>query len=74
MPDAANERRYPENSEDFDNMALYSAVGDLARRAVLNTFEGMVLVGLFVDQLTVKELAYVLKQAESRVWDAWFRA
>lgn len=74
MLDVANERRYPESSEDFDNVALSSAVGDLARRAGLSPLEGMVLVGLFVDQLTMKELAYVLKQAESRVWDAWFRA
>ena len=73
MLDVANERRYPESSEDFDNVALSSA-GDLARRAGLSPLEGMVLVGLFVDQLTMKELAYVLKQAESRVWDAWFRA
>lgn len=65
---------HPFGEEDTEKLALYSAVADLARRANLSTLEGTVLIGLFVDQFSIEEVALVLRTDIPKVRGARHRA
>jgi DNA-directed RNA polymerase specialized sigma24 family protein len=74
MLDLLDQRSHPESSEGIEKVAFYSVVVDLARTAGLSALEGTVIVGLFVDGLTIAEIAYLLQKPEAQVRDARHRA
>jgi DNA-directed RNA polymerase specialized sigma24 family protein len=72
--DLLDQRSQPQGEDDLEKVALYAVVSDLARRAQLSSLEGTVIVGLFVDQLCVEEVAYLLRKTEGQIRDARHRA
>ena len=74
MLDLLDQRTPPENAEGIERVAVHSVVVDLARTAGLSTLEGTVIIGLFVDGLTIAEVAYLLHKPEAQVRDARHRA
>jgi DNA-directed RNA polymerase specialized sigma24 family protein len=74
MLDLVDQRTQPASSEGIEQIALHSVVVDLARTAGLSALEGTVIVGLFVDGLTIAEVAYLLHKPEAQVRYARHRA
>ena len=72
--DLLDQGAQPISEDDLERVSLYSVVADLARQAGLSTLEGTVIIGLFVDGLTIAEVSFALKKPEVHVREARHRA
>ncbi len=63
-----------QSAEGIEKISSYSVVVDLAHQAALSTLEETVIVGLFVDGLSIAEIAHILRKPQGQIRDARHRA